>query len=264
MPRGSIGWLLRDSVTTNAPMATTPATSESTTLGAPQPRSPAPMSPQLSAPSDSATSAAPVTSIWRLACGSNDSGTCRAAMATTATDSGRLMRKIQRHDAASTSQPPTKGPMAAATPDRPDHAPMARGRSSGLKLASRMARLAGVSSAPPIPWATRPSTSAVSLGASAHATDASREQDDAGLEHALAPEQVAQRPAEQDQGRQRHEVAVEHPLQPGDAGVEVLADVGQGDVDHRRVQEGDARAQHRGRDHPPALGGGEHQPHIAI
>ena len=82
------------------------------------------------------------------------------------------MRKIQRQEAASTSQPPTKGPTAAATPDRPDQAPMARGRSSGLKLASRMARLAGVSSAPPIPWATRPSTSAASFGASAHATDA--------------------------------------------------------------------------------------------
>ena len=79
--------------------------------------------------------------------------------------SGMLMRKIARHDPASTSHPPTNGPMAEATPVRPDQAPMARDRSSRRKLASRMARLPGVSSAPPTPWASRAITSSVVPGA---------------------------------------------------------------------------------------------------
>ena len=82
------------------------------------------------------------------------------------------MRKIHRHDAASTSQPPRNGPTAEATPLRPDQAPMARARSCGRKLASRMARLPGVSSAPPTPCTMRAATSRGALGATAHSSEA--------------------------------------------------------------------------------------------
>ena len=57
--------------------------------------------------------------------------------------------------------------MAAATPPSPDHAPMARARSPGLKLASIIARLPGVSSAPPTPWTSRAAIRKPALGATA-------------------------------------------------------------------------------------------------
>ena len=109
--------------------------------------------------------------MWWSASGSSDSGTCRAATTTTKAASGRLMRKIHRHEAASTSQPPRNGPIADAVPLSPDHAPMARERSSGRKLASRMARLPGVSSAPPTPCTTRASTRNTAVGATAHSSE---------------------------------------------------------------------------------------------
>ena len=168
---GSIGCRLRRSFTTNATKLTTPTTSDPHTLTAPQPSSPAAMSPQLTPPSASAISAAPTPSMRGSASGSSVSGTCRAATTTTNTASGRLMRKIHRHEAASTSQPPRKGPMADATPLSPDHAPMARDRSSGRKLASRMARLAGVSSAPPTPCTSRAKTRNTTVGATAHSSE---------------------------------------------------------------------------------------------
>ena len=46
---------------------------------------------------------------------------------------GRLMRNTARHDTASISQPPRNGPTAVATPASPDHAPIARPRSSGVE-----------------------------------------------------------------------------------------------------------------------------------
>ncbi len=90
-----------------------------------------------------------------------------------------------------------------------------------------------------------------------------REHDDAELEDALAAEPVAERPAEQDQRRDRQQVAVEHPLQPADPGVEVVADCRQRHVDDGRVQEGDARAEDGGRQHPAASRRRERQPGFA-
>jgi len=59
-----------------------------------------------------------------------------------------------------------------ATPDRPDQAPMARARSSGVNDASRMARLPGVSSAAPTPCSTLVMMRTTALGASPHAAEA--------------------------------------------------------------------------------------------
>jgi hypothetical protein len=59
-----------------------------------------------------------------------------------------------------------------ATPDRPDQAPMARARSAGANVASRIARLPGVSSAAPTPWSTLVMMRATTLGANPHAAEA--------------------------------------------------------------------------------------------
>ena len=69
-------------------------------------------------------------------------------------------------------------------------------------------------------------------------------------EDAAAPEAVAQRPAEQDQRRERQQVAVEHPLQVAGGRVEVTTDVGQRDVDHGAVEEGEAGPQDGDGQHP--------------
>ena len=53
---------------------------------------------------------------------------------------------------------------------------MARERSSARKEASMMARLAGVSSAPPTPWKTRAAISAEAEGANPQAIEASMNQ----------------------------------------------------------------------------------------
>src|SRR4029450_1575029 len=61
---------------------------------------------------------------------------------------------------------------------------------------------------------------------------------------------VAQGPAKQQEPRQGEGVGVDHPLEAGDAGVQVLADGGQGHVDDGGVEEGDARPEHRGQQDP--------------
>ena len=104
------------------------------------------------------------------------SGTCRAEMAITTAASGRLMKKISRQDTASISHPPRNGPIAVATPPSPDHAPMAAIRSSSANEACRMARLPGVSSAPPTPCRARAAISTSTVGATPHSSDAAANQ----------------------------------------------------------------------------------------
>jgi hypothetical protein len=101
------------------------------------------------------------------------SGTCRAEMASTAAASGRLMKNTSRQDTAPISHPPRNGPIAVARPPRPDHAPMAAARSSRANEACKMARLPGVSSAPPTPCSARAAISTCTLGATPHSSEAS-------------------------------------------------------------------------------------------
>src|SRR5665213_3484516 len=118
------------------------------------------------------TSSAPGTSTRSGADSSRDSGTCRMARSSTASPMGRLMKKIHRQEATAISQPPMNGPVAEATPPRPVHAPMAWPRSSSRNDAWRMARLPGVSRAPPTPCNIRKAISVVEPGASAQAAEA--------------------------------------------------------------------------------------------
>ena len=105
-----------------------------------------------------------------------DSGTCRAATSTTTAASGRLTRKTNRQVVASISQPPRNGPAAPAMPASPDQAPMARPRSAGTNDAVMMARLPGVSRAPPMPCSARAATSISTFGASPQSAEATANQ----------------------------------------------------------------------------------------
>ena len=62
--------------------------------------------------------------------------------------------------------------MAVATPPSPDQAPMARPRSSGANDAWIIARLPGVSSAPPTPCRARAAMSSDAVGASPQSSEA--------------------------------------------------------------------------------------------
>src|SRR6185437_15223736 len=124
----------------------------------------------------SAVSTDPAMSNRPRASGSRLSGTCRSPTATTATASGRLIRKIQRQPIEPTIQPPRNGPIAPATPPSPDQAPMARGRSSGLNVDWMMASEPGVSSAPPMPCSARAAMSTPMSGATPQISEASANQ----------------------------------------------------------------------------------------
>ena len=119
---------------------------------------------------------APRTSSRGTGPGALVSGTCRTAMAITTAASGRLMKNTRRQDTALISHPPRNGPIAVATPPRPDQAPMAAPRSSSANDACRMARLPGVSRAPPTPCRARAAISTPVFGASPHSSEATANQ----------------------------------------------------------------------------------------
>src|ERR1700730_14747900 len=93
-----------------------------------------------------------------------DSGTWRHVVHAVTAATGTLIRKIARQLPASSSHPPRKGAIAADTPLKPAHVPIARVRSPGAKAASMIARLAGVMSAPPMPCTARAAISHPMLG----------------------------------------------------------------------------------------------------
>ena len=103
---------------------------------------------------------------------SRDSGTWRRVVHAVTAATGTLITKIARQLPASSNHPPRKGAIAADTPLNPAHVPIARVRSPGWMLASMIARLAGVISAPPTPCTARAAMSHPILGAAAHSTEA--------------------------------------------------------------------------------------------
>ena len=148
-----------------------------TTRGCPQPISGPSVSANVPPASAIAASSDPETSSRRpRRDGSRLSGTCRCAAQMTTAASGRLMRKMNRHDAASINHPPTNGPSAPAIPPSPDQAPMAGPRSSGRNDASMSASDPGASSAPPTPWSALAAISDSTLGATAQSSDATANQ----------------------------------------------------------------------------------------
>ncbi len=82
--------------------------------------------------------------------GRRDSGTRQIEIASTMTAIGRLMKKIQRHDRCSMSQPPSTGPSAAVMAVNPAQVRIARPRCAG-NVALMSERLPGTRNAAPMP-----------------------------------------------------------------------------------------------------------------
>src|SRR6516164_4541316 len=164
------------STRTNKPSRASPTASGTSTATEPQPYEDAAISPYVIPASAPLMQAAPRTSSRGTGPGALVSGTCQVLMATTATAIGRLMKNTSRQDTALISHPPRNGPMAVATPPKPDHAPIAAERSSWAKDACNMDRLPGVSSAPPTPCRARAAISTPAVGASPHSSEATANQ----------------------------------------------------------------------------------------
>src|SRR4051795_3585045 len=155
--------------------------------------------------------------------------------------------------------------MALASPARPDHAPMARSRSSAVNDAAMSARLPGTSRAAATPCRARAATRTAPLGAAPQAAPRPRqaggpprrgaprdkngaarcgpagrardgEPAESDEEDAPASEDVPQRAADENERTQCQQVRVEDPLHGGEAGVEAGRHVGQRDVDDGAVE----------------------------
>ena len=85
---------------------------------------------------------------------------------------------------------------------------------------------------------TGPAISQSTLAASAATTEPAQKTATPRQHDLLAAEEVAEGARGQHEGGEREGVAVHHPLEGGDPGVEIALDVGQPDADDRVVQEG--------------------------
>ena len=83
-----------------------------------------------------------------------------------------------------------------------------------------------------------------------------RERADPDQVHQPPAEQVGERSAGEQRGRQRQGVRVNDPLQIGEAAAQLLLDVGQGDVHDRDVEQQHERTQTHRRQRPPTVHGG--------
>ena len=126
------------------------------------------------------------------------------------------MRKINRHDTAVIRNPPTNGPRcsgdAAEPRPRTDDA-------STVFLANdawRIARLPGVSSAPPMPCNLRAAISRPMLGATAQMQRCDREPGHADDKDLPPSVTIAERSGKQDETGNGEQIPGRHPLQPGD------------------------------------------------
>ena len=155
---------------------------------------------------------------------------------------GTLTKKIHSQPSPSVSAPPTSGPTATAPPIVAPQAAIAVPRSgpwnSWAISASEVANIA----APPMPWRPRARCRKVALVASPQSRDASVNSPTPIDEQAPPSEAVGERAHGQGEGGEGQRVGVDHPLQPGQVGVELLLDVGQRDVD-----DGDVEQQHERR-----------------
>src|SRR6185369_16387920 len=97
--------------------------------------------------------------------------TFETAIATTAADNGRLMKKMDRQEVWSINHPPSSGPAAAVIDVNPDHVPMAWPRRFESNEALRMARLPGTSSAAAAPCAARNNVNCRTSPANPHAAE---------------------------------------------------------------------------------------------
>ena len=83
------------------------------------------------------------------------------------------MKKIARQETSSVRKPPSTGPIASASAETPAQVPIAMPRCFGGNALVTIESVAGIISAPPMPWTTRLTTSEAVSGASPAVADES-------------------------------------------------------------------------------------------
>ena len=231
---GSIGASVRRSWTMKATISSTPAASETSTSVLVQPSDWLRISPYTIPNSPAEPSPSPARSSRRA--GPWLSASRARASGTSVTPIGTLIQKIQCHEAACTTAPPTSGPSATAIPLTPDQTPSAIPRRSGGKASASSVSVSGVTIAAPTPCVARAAISRPIDGASAAAAEDSVNSADPDHEHPSAAVAVAERCAGQQQHGVGEHVGVHGPLERLDRGAEVAVDARQGDA-HDEVVE---------------------------
>src|SRR5437660_12656330 len=121
---GTIGEFAVDSTNTKTARPARPTVKLPKTSGLLQPKLVDSTNPNTNPPNPTVPTSAPSQSIRRAAT-LRLSGICHSERAITNAESGRLMKNTHRHDACSTSHPPTTGPIAVVIAVKPDQVPIA-------------------------------------------------------------------------------------------------------------------------------------------
>ena len=162
-----------------------------------------------------------------------------------------LIPNTHRQLSASTSSPPSGGPTTNAVPVHAVHVPIARGLpragEPGLIIASEL----GTRNAAPTPCRQRAATRTQPVGATAHNSDATAKITSPARSTLSLPNWSDTAPGDQDQRAERQQIPVDDPLLQRQSAAEVRGDGGQGQVDHRPVEERHERRQYRDRDQGP-------------
>ena len=173
-----------------------------------------------------------------------------------ATTIGMLTRKTLLQSKFSISQPPVIGPMAMPIPATADQMAIAFGRSFSGKMLVRIERVVGMIAAAPTPIRARDAISCVVPGATAASSEPTPKTDQPEGQGLLAAEAIAQAARDQQQHGEHEQIAVHDPLQLARAGVELLLDRRQRDVQDRVVDGDDQQAQRQHDERLPAAGVG--------
>ena len=139
-------------------------------------------------------------------------GSIRAASASATTPTGRLTKKIQRHEKLSTISPPITGPRIGPSSVGTPITLITRPIRCGPAAWARIACPIGMIMPPPKPCRTRKTISDVVLHASPHSVEPTRNSVDRQHPHALAAEALHRPAGQRDHGRQRQQVARRDPL----------------------------------------------------
>ncbi len=170
--RGTIGCGARRSCATNTAATPAAATSPSSVGAAPHPCAGTPASVCTSTASAATSRAAPVASSRRASSREGAGARTRRAAAAIATATGTLSTNTARQPRCSTSAPPRTGPAPAATPIALVRRAIGRRSRSGGYVSLSSASVAGCSSAPKTPCATRRAITQPTPGASAMPAEA--------------------------------------------------------------------------------------------
>ena len=185
------------------------------------------------------------------ASGSFDVGTASATRITATAATGAMAMKMLAQLKCSSSQPPTIGPIAMATPAIAPHRPIARARSRrSVKTLAISDSVAGKVMAAPSPITALAAMSCAGLVVKPPAKLAVPDDGQPGQQHALAAEPVGQAAEGQQQRGEDQVVGVDDPLQLGGGGMQLADHGGQRHVHQGRVEvDQERREQQRDQDH---------------